>query len=111
MCQEAICTKTAFELVNLFGNVHVNIPTVRNHAIRQRPDIIYFTRKRVITMPSVRKRTHFFNLCGNVLVKRPFLRKPVSNLPIYTKAYSSGSQPYENMQRVTDLFDHTNIIY
>ena len=87
MCQEAICTKTAFELVNLFGNVHVNIPTVRNHAIRQRPDIIYFTRKRVITMPSVRKRTFFFKS----------IRKSISQEAISTKTCFHPANLYERI--------------
>ena len=62
-------------------------------------------------MPSVRKRTNIYNLYKNVQIKRPFVRKDYFNLQTYSKGYISRDQLYENMQRVTGLFENTNIMY
>ena len=38
-------------------------------------------------------------------------KKTKMQLQIYSKAYKSRGQLYERMQRVTDLFENTNIMY
>ena len=76
--EEAVCTKTYFQLENIFENVGVKRPAVRKHAARHRP-----VRS---DKDSIQKRT-FKNLDEKVKGMRPFVRKHNFNLQTYSKAY------------------------
>ena len=60
--QEAIYTKTLFQLANLLESIYIKRPAVRKHAARLTAvrKHKYSIRKHIITMPSVRKRITIF---------------------------------------------------
>ena len=98
---------------NLPESILIKSPTVRTRATRDRPvrkRKYYSIRKRTIAMPSIRKGLHVFKTERRRISRKVICEKSHFNLQIHSKASKSRDQPHESMQRVTGLFENTNIL-